>query len=64
MPSRLKEYASWYFRVCSPFEEGILRTWMGRTRWVGGEDGGFRKSASGGQPVGLPNRRGMMVFTA
>ena len=32
MPSRLREYASWWFRVCvlcSPFEEGIAHAWMG-----------------------------------
>ena len=41
MPSRLKEYAGWYFRVnvrVRVFEEGVLHSRMGGlpSRWVGG----------------------------
>ena len=43
--------------MCSPFEGFV-------DRWVGGEGSGFKKTARGGQPVGLPNSWGQIVFTA
>ena len=57
---RLKEYARWYFQVFAHVR--LLRRepstcgqvgWV-PTLWVGVEEGGFKKIARGGQPVGLP----------
>ena len=33
-----------------------------RTRWGGSEEGGVKKTARGGQPVGLQNSRGKECF--
>ena len=40
-------------QVCT-FEDGILHLWKSGL----GEQGGFKKTVRGGQPVGLPNSRG------
>ena len=51
--------------VCAVWGEGILHLWIGGlgapTRWVGGWRGQVQQPAGGGQPVGLPNRRGLGV---
>ena len=52
----------------APFEEGTLHLGMGGgvcpSVGLWGEEGGFRETARGRQPMGVPHSRGGMVFTA
>ena len=50
----------------APFEEGTLQLGMGGAglplHWVGDEEGGFRETARGRQPIGIPHARGKHYY--
>ena len=51
-------------RTCAPFEGGIACGWVGSlpNRWIGGEEGGFRKTARHRQALGLPDSQRGIIF--
>ena len=66
-PPKIK--AGWYFQV--HIHVLLLRresSTQGQVGWLHTrgirDDGGFKKTASSGHPVGLPNSWGKMAFTA